>query len=218
MAISNGYATLAQIKDVLRIETADTADDSLLERAVESASREIDKAVERRFWQDSSAVARYFSAVSPIGPLEVDDFATTTGLLVATDDAGDGLYSTSWTLDTHFETTPRNASADSEPWSYLEIKWAGTKLWPTYRPNAIKVTAKWGWAAVPKAIEAATLIQASRLFTRRTSPSGISGWQDSPVLVPWRPDPDVERLIAPYRRPWGVAGPGTRRPWRAGQS
>jgi hypothetical protein len=205
VAITNGYATLANLKDSLRIETADTADDALLERAIESASRQIDQATNRRFWQDGSAVARYYTALSPTGPLAVDDFATTTGLLVATDDDGTvTTFETSWTIDTDFVVEPLNAAADSWPWTSLAITWGASKLWPTYRSGAVKVTAKWGWAAVPKAVEAATLIQAGRLFSRRHSPSGVAGWQDSPVLVPWRPDPDVERLIAPYRRPWGA--------------
>ena len=40
MAITNGYATLAQVKAALRI--SDDVDDSLLEMAIESASRAID--------------------------------------------------------------------------------------------------------------------------------------------------------------------------------
>ncbi len=40
MAITNGYATLAQVKAALRI--TDSVDDPLLEMAIESGSRAID--------------------------------------------------------------------------------------------------------------------------------------------------------------------------------
>ena len=40
MAITNGYATLAQVKAALRI--TDSLDDTLIEMAIESGSRAID--------------------------------------------------------------------------------------------------------------------------------------------------------------------------------
>ena len=40
MAITNAYATLADLKGALRI--TDTVDDALLETSIESASRQID--------------------------------------------------------------------------------------------------------------------------------------------------------------------------------
>jgi len=48
MAITNGYATLAEIKAYMSI--SDTTDDSLLENLVESASRSIDRIANRRFY------------------------------------------------------------------------------------------------------------------------------------------------------------------------
>ena len=41
MAITNGYATLAELKAYLGI--ADTVDDTMLENIIESASRSIDR-------------------------------------------------------------------------------------------------------------------------------------------------------------------------------
>ena len=49
MAITNGYASLADVKAALRIPSADTIDDSLLETAIESASRMIDSYTARTF-------------------------------------------------------------------------------------------------------------------------------------------------------------------------
>ncbi len=55
MAITNGYTTLAQIKKALRIPTADTVDDELLELSIEGASRTIDGVADRVFYSTAGA-------------------------------------------------------------------------------------------------------------------------------------------------------------------
>jgi len=50
MAIVNGYATRNQIKAALRIGTADTQDDELIENCAGAASRLIDGYANRQFW------------------------------------------------------------------------------------------------------------------------------------------------------------------------
>ena len=62
MAITNGYATLADVKAALRI--TDTVDDTLLELAVESASRLVDGYCARVFYNMGSSV-RYYSTGDP---------------------------------------------------------------------------------------------------------------------------------------------------------
>ena len=94
MTITHGYTDLASVKDALRI--VDTVDDSLIERAIEAASRRIDGETGRRFWADPSPVARRYAPISD-ELLIIDDIATTTGLVVKTDTAGDGTFSTTVT-------------------------------------------------------------------------------------------------------------------------
>ena len=61
-----------------------------------------------------------------------------------------------------------------------------------------RVTADWGWPAVPDAIVEATLLLANRRFMRKDSPEGIAGWAaEGPVRVS-RFDPDIEDLVGPY--------------------
>ena len=60
MAISNGYATLTEIKLFLGI--TDSVDDTLLEGMVEAASRSIDRMANRRFYLDATATARLYRA------------------------------------------------------------------------------------------------------------------------------------------------------------
>jgi predicted nucleotidyltransferase component of viral defense system len=56
MAITQGYATLIQVKAALGI--ADGIDDPLLEMAVESASRQIDSYTERYFYNGGTALRK----------------------------------------------------------------------------------------------------------------------------------------------------------------
>ena len=90
MAITNGYATLTQVKAALRI--SDTVDDSLLEMAIESASRAIDGHAMRSFY--SSGTGTRFYAADDSFVVQVDDFYRQRELL-----AGRQL------LDIHLEAT-----------------------------------------------------------------------------------------------------------------
>jgi hypothetical protein len=57
--ITNGYATLAEVKAAARI--TDTIDDGLLETAIESSSRDIDAYTERVFFNTgATAVTRIY--------------------------------------------------------------------------------------------------------------------------------------------------------------
>jgi hypothetical protein len=196
VAITNGYATLAELQEALGDITGHTAD---LERAIEASSRAIDKHTGRRhgFWQDSAVVDRYYTA-NTTRRVDTDDISTSTGLVVATDEDDSGSWETTWVLDTDFRLEPKNAAADSEPWTRLVAR---DRLFPRY-DKAVKVTAKFGWAAVPTYISEACIIQASRLFKRPDSPFGVAGSPEVGVLrLLSRLDPDVELLVADDRKP-----------------
>jgi hypothetical protein len=59
----------------------------------------------------------------------------------------------------------------------------------------VRVTAKWGWPAVPDTVVQATLIQASRLYRRKDSPEGVLGSAEWGTVRLGRVDPDVYALI-----------------------
>jgi hypothetical protein len=77
---------------------------------------------------------------------------------------------------------------------------------PSGRKDAIRITAAWGWDAVPDPIEEACLLQASRLLSRRDSPHGIAGSPEagSEIRLLERLDPDVAISCRPFRRVWGA--------------
>jgi hypothetical protein len=195
--VANEYGTLAALKSKLGIETDDTTRDALLTSALASASRGIDKTCGRRFWLDPAAVQRTFRLPGRVvreddgDLLLVDDIGSITGLVVET---GSGA---SFTAVTGYETSPDNALADGKPITGL-LRVLGS--WGT-ATTRVRVTARFGWPAVPDDITEAALIQASRLYKRKDSPEGIIGSAEWGVRNLSRRDPDVWALIEPYILP-----------------
>jgi hypothetical protein len=198
MAITNGYVTLAEIRGEIGITvTADTADDTRLEVAVEAASRAIDSECGRRFYLDANASARYYTA-EDVDYLRVDDIGTATGLVVATDEAEARTYAYTW-ASTDYDAEPYNALADGKPVTSICRTALGVYVFPRAR-KACKITAKWGWPSVPTDIKKACMIEAVRLYKRRDAAFGQTGSPETGVMNLPALDPDVKRLIAPYRK------------------
>lgn len=196
--MANEYVDLATLKSSLRIETSDTTQDALLDKARVSASRSIDRSTGRRFWLDPTAVARVYNPRRRVvyedgyAKLLVDDIGSTTGLIVETGPAGGP-----WTAITNYETSPDNALLDGEPITGLLLGAGGWGVATT----RVRVTARFGWPAVPDDISQAAFIQASRLFRRKDSPEGVMGSAEWGVVRLSRRDPDVWALIEPFILP-----------------
>jgi hypothetical protein len=207
VAISNGYATLAQIKSALRIASGDATDDALLEMAVESASRLIDAYCGRNFI-NAGTVTRYYNTENPY-VVQIDDarsiaqVETSTGL--------DGVYDTTWTIGTaggqgDAQPEPINDYLGGVVWPFTRIRAIGDYSFPTGPENSIKVRAVFGWPNIPVTVTQATVLQSSRIFTRLQSPLGVAGFGDMGIMRVSRGlDPDVVQLVEGYRRVNGVA-------------
>jgi hypothetical protein len=196
LAITNGYCTLAQIKAAARI--SDSVDDSLLEMAVESASRAIDGHAGRYFYSTGTAT-RYYTAEDAF-LCEIDDLSGTAITLVTSANAN-GLFDINWdTID--YQLEPLNGTVDGLVVPYTRIRATQNYLFPILGGEAlVKLTGVFGWASVPTSITQACIIQASRIFKRLDSPLGIAGFGDMGAMrVSRYLDPDVEQLVAPYRR------------------
>lgn len=194
--MANEYADLATLKSSLGMEADDDTRDSLLNKALASASRSIDTATGRRFWLDAAASAREFNPASRVvcgsdGERLLLDDAGAAPTLVETGAAG------AWAAVTDYETGPENAIVRGRPVTSL-LRSSGSWGRGTVR---VRVTARWGWPVVPDEIEQATLIQASRLFKRKDSPEGVTGSAEWGVVRLSRRDPDVWALIEHYVLP-----------------
>ena len=197
MAISNGYATLAELKGYLKIE--DSMEDSLLEHIVEAASRSIDRIANRRFYLDSSASAR---AYRPADQLRVftDDFGSTSGLIVKTDPNDAGVYQTTLVLNTDYIVEPVNAAAKGRPWNYITIVSGESYSLPVnYRPQ-VEVTARWGWPTIPDDINQATLILSADLYKRKDSIGGVLGLSELGAIRMSPLGRDITAMVRAYKR------------------
>lgn len=203
MAITNGYATLTQIKNYLSI--TDSTDNDLLEDLIESASRSIDRIANRRFYADASASARLYRAYSDVF-VYTDDISSTTGLVVAVDENGNGTYSKTLTLNTDFIMDPLTASALGRPFTQLTMV-SNTESWPIFpgltqnglRPG-VQVTAKWGWPSVPDDITVATLTLTADLYKRKDAPGGVLGLGDLGVIRMSPVGRDVAQIVRAYKK------------------
>lgn len=195
MAITNGYCTLAEVKAALRI--TDSIDDTLLETAVESASRLVDGFAGRNFYSNGTAT-RLFTPEDRI-ICEIDDLISLTSLEVSAD--LDAVFDQTWAA-TDYQLEPLNGRADGlTGWPATRIRAVGAYIFGTNIGEAsVKVTGTWGWSAAPVAVKQATIIQASRIFKRLDSPLGVLSAPDlGYIRVGTRLDPDVQQLVEPYR-------------------
>ncbi|PZG14433.1 hypothetical protein C1I95_21770 [Micromonospora craterilacus] len=177
----------------------DVDDDPALLRRLVAASRAIeDKCGKRRFWRDRTPSVRTVSAAgrrllrdADGDRLLVDDIGSLDGLRV---EVGSTLYGWSDLVD--YETEPDSALVDGRPITALLRPCGGwSQLGDRQR---VRITARWGWPAVPPGVVEATLLLASRLWMRRNSPEGVLGSADWGTVRVSRMDPDVEALIREY--------------------
>jgi hypothetical protein len=203
MTITNGYATRNQIKAALRIGTADTIDDELIDNCAGAASRLIDGYCNRQFWSVGSATTRVYSAENEFY-CHIDDIAG-TAITLRTSGATDGTFDVTWDT-TDYQLEPLNGRLDGLQWSYDKIRAVGDYLFPTLNANygeqaLVQLTAVFGWPSVPEPVTQATIIQASRIFKRYDSPLGVAGFGDlGAIRVSRFLDPDMAQLVEPYRR------------------
>jgi hypothetical protein len=203
MSITNGYATRNQIKAALRIGTADTLDDELIDNCAGAASRLIDGYCNRQFWNVGSATTRVYTAENDFY-CNIDDIAG-TAITLRTSGATDGNFDVTWS-PTDWQLEPLNGRLDGLEWAYDKIRAVGDYLFPTVNANygeqaLVQLTAVFGWPSVPEPVTQATIIQASRIFKRYDSPLGVAGFGDlGAIRVSRFLDPDMAQLVEPYRR------------------
>jgi len=203
MAITNGYATLAEFKAFLtppnQTFSTDTADDAVLEMIVEGASRFIDGECARHFYKDSTDVTRYYTA-NDSDHVRVDDLVSVTTL--ATDE-GLRTYPNTWET-TDFDLWPYNAAADGRPYVQIIRAVNGQEWFMTYE-KGVKITGKFGWPSVPTGIKEATLIIAGGVKNRRygenlssdtviTSGGVVIAPQDVPAIAWQKINPFRKRI------------------------
>lgn len=201
--LTNTYCELEEVKSTLNLSGQSFADLDLA-NAIASASRGIDSACGRRFWPDTDATqVRYYTPDSSYR-LMIDDLVTLTSVLV--DQDGDGTFEETWTNGTDFVLQPVNNPSEypARPYESLVKRKLGRYYLPCGVEHSVKVTGKFGWAAVPPDIKTATTILAVKMMKRmREAPFGIvsfGGADSSAAMRIAKTDPDVANLIDGYIR------------------
>lgn len=184
----SSYVTLAEARAWLDL---DATLDTQLQLALDAAEGLIDSYCGRRFVQVASASRIYDG--SGTSALIVDDLLSVT--IVQLDEDADGIFEVSVT---DYDLAPQNAAADGRPYTWLVRR---NGIWRAASAY-VRVTGTWGWSAVPPQVKQATLVQASRLLKRRESPFGVASvsLDGAPLRLRSQLDPDVEVLLAPFRR------------------
>lgn len=194
MAWAPDYVATSDLASYLRID--DLVDDAQLALAITAASRAIDHETNRQFGVVAAAELRTYRARPDYETgywlVDVDDFQSTTGLVVNVVDAG---------AVTTFVKEPVNASQKGRPWTRISFT-ADSQYLPSTHPHDVEVTALWGWSGTPTTVKQATLLQASRFFTRRNAPFGVAGSPElgSELRLLAKVDPDVAVMLRNYRR------------------
>ena len=201
MAITNGYATLADVKAAFRIPVSDTVDDTLLELAIESASREIDGWTERVFYNVGTATRVYVPTDSFL--VETDDLQSVTTLKTST--TGDS-FDLTWSNSGDYQLEPLNGVSGGLAVPYTRIRAIGSNLFPLWSPRnvnaheaTVQVTGVFGFASVPTAVKQACIILSQRGMKRYDTPLGIT-YDELGAMRVGRVDPDVEKLLSPYKK------------------
>lgn len=199
--MADEYVSLDLLKAQITMKPGVIDRDELLQLALDTAHEDVNEHCGRRFHLDTTATARTFRIADRIaaGPdgqtLIVDDIGSITGLVVETGSAA------SWSVmaASFYEFAPENAFVQNPPRPITGLLLGGG-AWPDVL-SRVRVTARWGWPAVPAKVREATLIQATRLYGRRNSPEGVLGSADWGAVRVARVDPDVEAMLAHFVLP-----------------
>lgn len=184
MAIGDPYLSRDALKLYLKFKSGDDVDNDLLDDVIASISDEINLHCGRQFQDAGAASARLYRTSDP-GLLYVDDFHTTTGFVVETDEDDDGVFETTWSSD-EYQLEPLNGVVEGTTgWPYWMIRAIdGDRQFPrsSVRRANCRVTARWGWSAVPSPVKQASRILASDTFGLKDARFGVAGSSEWGVL------------------------------------
>jgi hypothetical protein len=191
------YVELEEIKSSIELSGQSFADGDLQD-ALLAASRDVDGICHRRFYPDADAAqVRYYSPRHS-GWQEIDDLITLTS--VASDYDGDGTFEQTWVENTDFTLEPLNSVANARPFERLCRHPRSSFCFSPY-PRSLKVTGKFGWAAIPPEVVKATKIRTVQLMLRaRQAPFGVLGVGTEGAIHISRYDPDIQLLLSDVTR------------------
>lgn len=188
------YATLTQLKSALRL--TDSIDDTNLTLALNSAEEAINAWCGRTFGSAGTAVTTRYYAAGKADDVEVDDLTSITTVEWSRDGS-------TWTATTDYQAEPLNRYTDGMTWPITRLRTINAFAWPVMNGiQTVRVTGVYQFGSIPSSVTQATVLQASRVFARLSSPLGVAGFADGigGMYVRGGLDVDVQQLLMPYRR------------------
>lgn len=150
----SAYATAAQYRSA--VGKTDTAQDADILRDLLAISRYLDYRLGRSFGRDAAATARVYLPRVSGSTLTVDDLAEPP-TAVAVDEAGQGTYARALAAS-DYELLPLNAQFEPEPRPWYALRLVPWGSFGSFTAGQrVRVTAVFGWPAVPPAVERATI-------------------------------------------------------------
>lgn len=204
MSFQDPYSTRAELKSYLKIDSSITDYDADLDDVSVSATREINNHCSRQFNRDdvitSTGTQTRVYPVRYSWLAEIDDVHTITDLEIDTDPNGDGTFTTSWAA-TDYQLEPLNGIRDGNTgWPFFKIRAIAGNVFPMLGYVAsLRVTAHFGWTAVPGDVKQAHLMLSAETFKMREAPFGVAGWSEFGAIRV-RDVPKVAKLLYPYER------------------
>jgi hypothetical protein len=202
MTIDNGLITLEELAQFTGYPVpTDPSKIADVESAIETSSRSIEQYCGREFHQSASS-PRYFDTRDGYY-VWIDDAVSVS--LVEIDEGDSGVY----TAATNYQLLPnggRDLLLGAVP--YSSLKALTIDVWPTLndREGAVKVTAVWGWAAVPTPVKRACAVYAHEMLRDREATFGGVLATTEGVAIGARIPQRVRDLLATYRRAERVFG------------
>lgn len=208
MAWEPDYATVEEYKNFARI--ADTTDDTEIGFALTAASRAVDRFCSqhkpRQFGLAAASESRYYTARWDMDQIrwvvEIDDIdnAQSAAVQVFVDTTNNDSYTEEVT---NFVLRPKDAIEKKRVFTQISVLPQEPNQ-PTFFKDGVKVTAQFGWTAVPTTVKEATLLQANRVHKRRTAPFGVAGGPRRGTQVTTNLidelDADIETMLQSYVR------------------
>lgn len=212
--LTHAYATLDDLREQLSDLQRKALSERMLIRALNAASRAVDNWTGRWFYTSGVSETRLVKVPADCGYDDLwlpFDIATSTGLAIATDDAGDGSYSTTFDA-TDYRLWPYDANQAGSPYgAWWKLENTGRLRFDVRGARGVlplQITAPlgFGWSFIPDPVEQATLLKAAQLFKRKDSPYGVEQFGDIAAVTITRKDGDVVELLAPYVRDVAMVG------------
>ena len=196
------YIPSNNFKPFNHIPTSDTQDDTAIGVAITTASRAVEAFCGRSFEDSGSATARVYKP-NQLNRMIVDDFNTTTGLVVKFDTGDNGTYDKTVSSD-DYEVLPYNGiSSGISGYPYYQINMVEDDYPIDGERARVQVTARWGWTAVPSEITQSVYLLASEYFFSKNAPFGVAGLQETGYAITVRSNPMVRRMLDPFKKPTG---------------